>query len=134
MTHSKRNRPPFLKPINPPGINPCSKPAGNKTCFDDARPPKKVNAQYTTHAYAPFELFTRSKVHHLLSELEFCRPKAAQRRATERFVRSLADDEGFCLPPPRFLGEVLRHKHWSDRNSCFHPTDVQAFTWWRCNQ
>ena len=41
--------------------------------------------------------------------------QAAQRRETERFVRSLADDEGFCLPriPPCclhfFKGNFPRH-------------------------
>ena len=31
-------------------------------------------------------------------------------------------------------GEVLCHKHWSDRNSPIHPRNVKAFTWWLCNQ
>ena len=36
------------------------------------------------------------------------------------------------LPFPPKLVEVLRHKHWQDRNLCVHPTDVQAFAWWQC--
>ena len=48
---------------------------GNTPCFDDVHPPNKVDAQSKTHACAHFELFTCSKMLHVQSELEFCRPK-----------------------------------------------------------
>ena len=32
------------------------------------------------------------------------------------------------LPLPLKFGEVLRHIHWSERNTSTHPRDVKVFT------